>query len=52
MSTWMRFARAVEECCHCGNVAKSKSNFQLEAGNIGIGDICIMATLNMTIRKN
>ena len=46
MNTRMMFARAGGECCQCGNVAKTKSNFQLGTGNIGIGNTCTMATFN------
>ena len=46
MNTRMMFARVGGECCQCGNVAKSKSNYQLGTGNIGTGNTCTMATFN------
>jgi ribose 5-phosphate isomerase len=43
----MVFARAIvegEECCQCENVASANANYQLETGNIGIGNTSTMAT--------
>ena len=50
MNTRMVFARAGGECYQCENVAKSNTNYQLDTGNIGIGNTCTMATL--TAKKN
>ena len=46
MNTRMMFARAGGECCQCGNVAITNTNFQLDIGNIGIGNTCTLATFN------
>ena len=35
-----------EECCQCENVASTNSNFQLETGNIGIGNTSTLATFS------
>ena len=44
MNSRMMFTRAAGECCQCENVVITKSNFQLEIGNTGIGNTSTMAT--------
>ena len=56
MNTRMMLALAGDECCQCGNVAKSNTNFQcaydkaaadkLGIGNIGTGNTSTMATFS------
>ena len=56
MNTRMMLALAGDECCQCGNVAKSNTNFQcaydkaaadqLGIGNIGIGNTSTIATFS------
>ena len=56
MNARMRFARVHGECCQCGNVASTNTNYQcayakaetdkLGIGNIGIGNTSTMATFS------
>ena len=38
------FAWGENKCCQCENVASINANYQLDTGNIGIGNTSTMAT--------